>query len=70
MLYASIKTGISVSLADFSLNVLFDLLSYSAEIDSQVLAAADGKGALQGNVRKVNPPMSLADMTMAGRVKG
>lgn len=64
MLYASIKTGLSVTLSDFSLHVLFDLLSYSAEIDSQVLSAADGKS------KQYSKPMTLADMTMAGKVKG
>lgn len=64
MLYASIKTGLSVPLYDIGLNVLFDLLHYSAEVDSAVLGAANGK-----NVRK-GKPMNLAEMTKAGRMKG
>ena len=43
MLYAAIKTGISVKLEDMGLNVLFDLLSYSAEIDSAVIDGINGK---------------------------
>ena len=61
MLYAAIKTGISVSLQDLGLNVLLDLLNYSAEIDKAVI---DGK-----NIRK-SKPMSVADMTMNKRVRG
>ena len=63
LLYASIKTGVGVHISDMGLNVLFDLLNYTAEIDSATLHAADGK-----NVRK-SAPMSVADMTKAGRVK-
>ena len=63
MLYASIKTGLSVTLSDFSLHVLFDLLNYSAEIDSQVLSAAEG------GAKNYSKPMDLAAMTMAGKVK-
>ena len=63
MLYASIKTGVGVHIGDMGLNVLFDLLNYTAEIDGAALAAADGK-----NVRK-SAPMSVADMTKAGRMR-
>lgn len=63
LLYASIKTGVSVHIGDMGLNVLFDLLNYTAEIDSKALQVADGK-----NVRK-NAPMSVAEMTKAGRVR-
>ena len=63
MLYASIKTGIQVHISDMGLNVLFDLLNYTAEIDSAAITAADGKG-----VRK-SKPMSVAEMTKAGRTK-
>ena len=63
LLYASIKTGISVHIGDMGLNVLFDLLNYTAEIDSKALQVADGK-----NVRK-NAPMSVAEMTKNGRTR-
>jgi hypothetical protein len=64
MLYAAIKTGLTVRLEDMALNVLFDLLHYSSEIDSQTLARAEGK-----NVRK-SAPMSVAEMTAKGRMRG
>jgi len=63
MLYACIKTGVGVHIGDMGLNVLFDLLNYTAEIDSATIAAAEGK-----NIRKT-APMSVADMTKAGKVK-
>ena len=63
MLYASIKTGVGVHISDMGLNVLFDLLNFSAEIDGAALGTAGGK-----NIRK-SAPMSVADMTKAGRVK-
>jgi hypothetical protein len=64
MLYAAIKTGLTVRLEDMGLNVLFDLLNFTAEIDHAALAGADGK-----NVRK-SAPMSLAEMTAAGKLRG
>ena len=64
MLYAAIKTGLTVRLEDMGLNVLFDLLHYSSEIDSLTLAKAEGK-----NIRK-SAPMSVAEMTAKGRLKG
>ena len=63
LLYASIKTGMGVHISDMGLNVLFDLLNYTAEIDSATLAQAEGK-----NMRK-SKPMNVADMTKAGRTK-
>lgn len=63
LLYTSIKTGVSVHIGDMGLNVLFDLLNYTAEIDSKALQAVDGK-----NVRK-NAPMSVAEMTKSGRTR-
>lgn len=64
MLYSSVKTGVGVHISDLGLNVLMDLLGYAAEVDSAVLAAADGK-----TVRS-SKPMSVAEMTLAGRLKG
>ncbi len=57
LLYASIKTGVQVHISDMGLNVLFDLLNYIA------ITAADGK-----SVRK-SKPMSVAEMTKAGRTR-
>jgi hypothetical protein len=64
MLYAAIKTGLTVRLEDMGLNVLFDLLHYSSEIDGLTLAKAEGK-----NVRK-SAPMSVAEMTAKGKTRG
>ena len=63
LLYASIKTGVQVHISDMGLNVLFDLLNYTAEIDNAAITAVDGK-----NVRK-SKPMSVAEMTKAGRTR-
>jgi len=63
LLYASIKTGVVVHIGDMGLNVLFDLLNYTAEIDNATLHASEGK-----NIRK-SKPMSVADMTAAGRMR-
>lgn len=52
-----------VHISDMGLNVLFDLLNYTAEVDNAALQAADGK-----SIRK-SKPMSIADMTKAGKVK-
>lgn len=46
------------------LNVLFDLLNYSAEIDARVLEEVDGKKVQR------HEPMTLAEMTKAGRMRG
>jgi len=63
LLYASIKTGVGVHISDMGLNVLYDLLNFSAEIDGVALTAADGK-----SVRK-SAPMSVADLTKAGKTR-
>jgi len=63
MLYAAIKTGITVKLEDMGLNVLFDLLNYSAEIDGAALEGINGK-----NISK-SAPMNVADMTMKGKMR-
>lgn len=57
LLYASIKTGVQVHIGDMGMNVLTDLLNYTAEIDS---LAIEGK-----SVRK-SKPMSIAEMTKKG----
>ncbi len=63
LLYASIKTGVGVHIGDMGLNVLFDLLNYTAEIDNATLQVADGK-----SVRK-SVPMTVAEMTTKGRTR-
>lgn len=63
LLYSSIKTGVGVHISDMGLNVLFDLLNYTAEIDNATLHAADGK-----NIRK-SAPMSVAELTKNGRTR-
>ena len=63
MLYAAIKTGFSVKLEDMGLNVLFDLLNYSAEIDSTAIEGINGK-----NIRKP-APMGIAEMTAKGKMR-
>jgi len=45
------------------LNVLFDLLNYTAEVDNAAIQAADGK-----NIRK-SAPMSVAELTQNGRTR-
>jgi len=63
MLYVCIKSGIPVRIEDMGLNVLFDLLNFTAEIDAAAIAHGEGK-----NIRK-SAPMSLAEMTAAGKVR-
>jgi hypothetical protein len=60
LLYASVKTGLNVNIGDMGLNVLIDLINYSAEIES---VAVSGK-----SVRKT-VPMSVADLTKTGKVR-
>lgn len=64
MLYCAVKTGIQVNIADMGLNVLYDLIEYSASIDAVALAKADGK-----NIH-YEPVLSVADMTMKGKMRG
>ena len=64
MLYAAIKTGFAVKLEDMGLNVLFDLLSYSAEIDGATIEGINGK-----SIRK-SAPMGIAEMTAKGKMRG
>ena len=63
MLYAAIKTGFSVKLEDMGLNVLFDLLNYSAEIDGSAIEGIKGK-----SIRK-SAPMNIAEMTSKGKMR-
>lgn len=61
LLYVSIKSGINVRLEDLGLNVLFDLLNYSAQIDNATLQSVNSK-----SVRK-SKPMNIAEMTLKKR---
>jgi hypothetical protein len=42
LLYASLKTGFQVNIADMGLNVLIDLVNYAAEVESQSGKREDG----------------------------
>lgn len=64
MLYCAVKTGVQVNIADLGLNVFYDLIDYSSELDALALAKADGK-----NIH-YSTPMSLAEMTRGGKLRG
>jgi len=64
MLYACVKSGIPVRIEDLGMNVLFDLLNFTAEIDAAALAQGEGK-----NIRK-SAPTDLAGMTKSGKLRG
>lgn len=46
------------------LNVFYDLINYSAQIDAIAMAKAEGKNI------NYSKPMSLADMTLNGKLRG
>jgi len=62
LLYASIKTGLNVSIADMGLNVLTDLIEYSARIDSEALGGKGGKTKA--------PKLGIEGMTKLGKFRG
>lgn len=64
MLYCAVKTGIQVNISDIGFNVLYDLIEYSSEIDAMAIAKAEGKNI------SYSSPMSLADMTKSGVLRG
>ena len=64
MLYCAVKTGLQVNIADIGMNVLYDLIDYSSQIDALTLAKADGK-----NIH-YSAPMSLSEMTLKGKLRG
>lgn len=64
MLYCAVKTGIQVNIADMGLNVFYDLINYSAQIDAITIAKAEGKNI------NYSAPMSLAEMTKGGKLRG
>jgi len=53
-----------VNIADIGMNVLYDLIDYSSQIDALTLAKADGK-----NIH-YSAPMSLSEMTLKGKLRG
>lgn len=64
MLYCAVKTGIQVNIADMGLNVFYDLINYSSQIDAIAIAKAEGKNI------NYSKPMSIADMTLNGKLRG
>ncbi len=64
MLYCAIKTGVHIDMADMGLNVFYDLIDYSAQIDALTIAKAEGKNI------QYTKPMSLSDMTLNGKLRG
>ena len=64
MLYCAVKTGVQANIADMGLNVLYDLIEYSASIDAVALAKADGKNI------SYSKPLSVAEMTLKGQMRG
>lgn len=64
MLYCAVKTGVTVNIADMGLNVFYDLINYSAQIDAIAIAKAEGKNVTYSK------PMNLADMTASGKLRG
>lgn len=58
------KTGLTVNIADIGLNVLFDLVDYSSQIDAMTIAKAEGKNI------NYSAPMSISEMTLKGKLRG
>jgi hypothetical protein len=59
-----VKTGVQVNIADMGLNVFYDLINYSSQIDAMAIAKAEGKNI------NYSKPMSIADMTLSGKLRG
>lgn len=53
-----------VNLADMGFNVFYDLIAYSSEIDAIAIAKAEGKNL------SFTTPMTIADMTKSGKLRG
>ena len=68
MLYASAKVGLTIPLWDIGLNVLCDLIEYSAKVDAEALSANSSGGGSKSSFRM--PPMNLASMTKSGKLRG
>jgi len=64
MLYASTKIGLQVPLWDLGLNVVVDLIEYSAKVDAEALSANSGKKPSKSQ------PMNISQLTKLGKVRG
>jgi hypothetical protein len=64
MLFCAVKGGIAVNIGDMGLNVFYDLMEYSAQIDALTLSKVNGK-----NVH-YSVPQSVAEMTIKGKMRG
>ena len=58
------KTGLTVNISDIGLNVLFDLVDYSSQIDAMTIAKAEGKNI------NYSAPMSISEITLKGKLRG
>ena len=61
LLYVAIKTGVTVSLADLGLNVLTDLIEYSAEQDAK---------AVNGKQKARAPKLGIEGLMKSGKLRG
>jgi len=64
MLYCITKNGVQIHIADMGLNVLYDLIAYSAAVDAQTLGKASGKNT------NFSRPQSVAEMTARRKLRG
>jgi hypothetical protein len=64
LLYCAVKCGVQINIADLGMNVLCDLIDYSASVDSAALARAEGK-----NIH-YSRPQTIAEMTTNGKLRG
>lgn len=64
MLYCAIKTGFQINISDLGLNVFYDLINYSSQLDAIALAKVEGKNI------NYTPAMSLSEMTLKGKLRG
>lgn len=62
LLYASLKTGLNIGIADMGLNVLVDLVEYTAKIDSEAISG-------KGSKAKV-PKLGIEGMLKSGKLRG
>ena len=61
LLYTAIRTGVNVNLADVGLNVLIDLIEYSAKTDA---------AAMSGNSKTRGPKLGIEGMMKSGKFRG
>ena len=57
----AIKTGVSVNIADMGMNVLCDLIEYSAKVDAQ---------ALSGKSKISTPRMGIEGLIKSRKLRG